>query len=120
MPEFVSKIASPFVPRSFEMQNGSSEIFEWLAKKIKMENEWVWSGFDFLQQHSTGEDGIRFGMLKELPLEGKRFVLHILTTFVRIVMFQWAGKEQRLSRFWSQGRIRAILTLFGPSACSLS
>jgi hypothetical protein len=37
MPEFVSKIAPPFVPRSFEMQDGSSERFEWLAKKNTIE-----------------------------------------------------------------------------------
>jgi hypothetical protein len=26
---------------------------------------------------APGEDGIRFGMLKELPLEGRKFLLHI-------------------------------------------
>jgi hypothetical protein len=26
---------------------------------------------------APGEDGIRFGMLKELPLEGEKFLLHI-------------------------------------------
>jgi hypothetical protein len=63
MPEFVSKIAPPFVPRSFEMQDGSSERFEWLAKKNTIEELWVCA----TTQHRE----------RKQPLEGKRILLHI-------------------------------------------
>jgi hypothetical protein len=75
MPEFVLKIAPAFVSRSFEMQDGSSERFEWLAKKITMEEfEPVLSLYN---NSALAEEGIRSGMLKELPLEMKKFLLHI-------------------------------------------
>jgi hypothetical protein len=31
-----------------------------------------------------GEDGIKFGLLKELPLEGKQFLLHIFNDVLAI------------------------------------
>jgi hypothetical protein len=37
MPQFVSKIAPPFVPRTFEMRDQSSVRFEWLADGITMQ-----------------------------------------------------------------------------------
>jgi hypothetical protein len=37
MPQFVSKIAPPFVPRTFEMRDQSSVRFEWLAERITMQ-----------------------------------------------------------------------------------
>jgi hypothetical protein len=87
MPQFVSKIAPPFVPRSFEMQDGSSEKFEWLARKITMEEFEM--AMSFCNHTAPGEDGIRFDML----------FLTFLTTFFRMVLFSGAGKEQRSSRY---------------------
>jgi hypothetical protein len=77
MPEFVSKITPPFVPRSLEMQDGSSERFEWLAKQITMKE--IEAALNLCNNTASGEDGIRFGMLKELPLKGKILLLHIST-----------------------------------------
>jgi hypothetical protein len=67
LPEFVSKIAPPFVRRSFEIQDGSSERFEWLAKKITMEE--FEAGLSLYNNSALAEDGIRSGILKVLPIE---------------------------------------------------
>jgi hypothetical protein len=75
MPEFVSKTALLCVPWSFEMQDLSSERFEWLAKKITMEE--FEAALSLCNNTTSGEDGIRFGTLKKLRLEGKIFLFHI-------------------------------------------
>jgi hypothetical protein len=58
------------------MQDGSSERFEWLAKQITMEE--FEAAFSLCNNAAPGEDGIRFGMLKELPLKnwGKSLAPH--------------------------------------------
>jgi hypothetical protein len=74
MPEFVSKIAPPFVPRSFEIQDGSSERFEGLAKKITIEE--FATALSSCNNTAPGEGVIRFGMLNELPLGKKILAPH--------------------------------------------
>jgi hypothetical protein len=56
------------------MQDGSSERFEWLARQITMEE--FEAALSLCNNTASREDGIRFGMLKELPLEGKIFAPH--------------------------------------------
>jgi hypothetical protein len=101
MPEFVSKIAPLSVPRSLEIQDGSSERFEWLAKKITMEE--FEAALSLCNNTAPGEDGIRFGMLKKLLFRGeKNSCSTFSTTFFRMALFPGA-----------------ILTLIDPSACYL-
>jgi hypothetical protein len=55
------------------------------GKKITMEE--FKAALIFCNNTAPGGDGIRFGMLKELPLEGNKFLFHIFS------------KEQKSSRF---------------------
>jgi hypothetical protein len=40
------------------------------------------AAFKFCKKTAPGEDEIRFGMLKELPLEGKFFLLYIFDDII--------------------------------------
>jgi hypothetical protein len=68
MPQFVSKIDLPFVLRTFEMRDQSSVRFEWLADGITMQE--LKAALSLCNNTAPGEDGIKFGLLKELALEG--------------------------------------------------
>jgi hypothetical protein len=57
------------------MQDGSSERFKWLAKNTMMEE--FEAALSLCNNTVPGEDGIRFGMLKKMPVERKTFLLHI-------------------------------------------
>jgi hypothetical protein len=70
-----------------------------VASKKKITMEEFETALNLCNNTASGEDGIRFGMLKELPLEGKNSCSTFLTTFFRMVMFPGAGKEQISSRF---------------------
>jgi hypothetical protein len=48
-----------FVARAFEMQDGSSEKFVWLEKKITMEE--FEAALDLCYNMAPGKDGIRLG-----------------------------------------------------------
>jgi hypothetical protein len=57
MPQFVSKIAPPFVPRTFEMRDQSSVRFEWLADGITMQE--LEAALSLCNNTAPGEDGIK-------------------------------------------------------------
>jgi hypothetical protein len=73
-----------FVPRAFEMQDGSSEKFVWLEMKITTEE--FEAALDLCNNIAPGEDGIRIGMYSCSTFS---------TNFFRMVMFRRAGRGQR-------------------------
>jgi hypothetical protein len=80
------------------MQDGSSERFEWLAKKVTMEE--LEAALSLCNNTAPGEDEIRFGLLKELPLEGKKFLLHIFNDIL---------SNGDVPGSWQRAKINSIL-----------
>jgi hypothetical protein len=69
------------------MRDQSSVRFEWLAEGITMQE--LEAALRLCDNRTPGDGGIKFSLLKELPLEEKQFLLYMMSS--RLARFQIVG-----------------------------